>query len=43
MFKDGLVGDKAIVEIKCPFIAKDSENCIDAVNNKLVSCIIYRL
>ncbi|KAL4127392.1 hypothetical protein QTP88_011563 [Uroleucon formosanum] len=34
---DGLVGDQAIVEIKCPYTAKDSENSIDAVNNKLLS------
>jgi len=36
---DGLVGDHAIVEIKCPYTAKDSENSVDAVNNKLVSYI----
>lgn len=40
MFIDGLVGDQAIVEIKCPYTAKDSENSIDAVNNKLVSCVL---
>ncbi|XP_060848449.1 uncharacterized protein LOC132927890 [Rhopalosiphum padi] len=34
---DGLVGDHAIVEIKCPYTAKDSENSVDAVNNKLLS------
>lgn len=35
---DGLVGDQAIIEIKCPYAAKDSESSIDDVNNKLVSC-----
>jgi len=40
LFIDGLVGDQAIVEIKCPYTAKDSENSIDAVNNKLVSCVL---
>jgi len=39
LFIDGLVGDQAIVEIKCPYTAKDNENSVSAVNNKLVSFV----
>lgn len=34
---DGLIGNEAVVEIKCPYIAKDTSSAIEAVNNKLVS------
>jgi len=33
---DGLVGTDYVVEIKCPFTAKDSSGLIDAVINKQV-------
>ncbi|CAI6376874.1 unnamed protein product [Macrosiphum euphorbiae] len=33
---DGLIEDIAILEIKCPFSAKDTLNAIDAVKNKLL-------
>ena len=32
-----MIGDNAILEIKCPYSAKDSENAVDAVNSKLVN------
>jgi len=34
---DGVVGDDAILEIKCPYIAKDTNDVTEAVNNKLVN------
>ncbi|XP_016659933.1 rRNA 2'-O-methyltransferase fibrillarin-like [Acyrthosiphon pisum] len=33
----GLVGENAIIEIKCPYNARNSESLIEAFNNKLVS------
>jgi len=33
---DGLVGTDYVVEIKCPFKAKDSSSFIEAVMNKKV-------
>lgn len=36
-FIDGLIGNEAVVEIKCPYIAKDTSSVIEAINNKLVS------
>ncbi|XP_050053438.1 uncharacterized protein LOC126549075 [Aphis gossypii] len=33
---DGMVGNDAILEIKCPYIAKDTNDVIEAVNNKLL-------
>jgi len=33
---DGLVGTDYVVEIKCPFTAKDSSSFIEAVMNKQV-------
>lgn len=33
---DGLVGTDFVVEIKCPFTAKDSSSLIEAVINKKV-------
>lgn len=36
---DGLIGDMAIVEIKCPYVARDTLSAIEAVNSKLVSHI----
>lgn len=33
---DGLVGENGIVEIKCPFVAINTLNAVDAVNNKLL-------
>eukprot|EP00102_Acyrthosiphon_pisum_P027938 XP_016665148.1 PREDICTED: uncharacterized protein LOC107885899 [Acyrthosiphon pisum] len=37
---DGLIGDSSILEIKCPFSAKDTSNAVDAVNNKLLQCCV---
>ncbi|KAF0748505.1 YqaJ domain-containing protein [Aphis craccivora] len=38
---DGIIGDTAIVEIKCPYAAKDTENEIEAVSTgKLKYCSI---
>lgn len=36
-FIDGLIGNEAVVEIKCPYIAKDTSSAIEAINNKLVN------
>ncbi|XP_060862406.1 uncharacterized protein LOC132939325 [Metopolophium dirhodum] len=33
---DGLIGKTAIIEIKCPYIAKDTSSAIDAINKKLL-------
>lgn len=41
---DGLIGNDCVVEIKCPFGAKDSSSFIEAFLNKKVSTyefIIY--
>lgn len=38
LFLDGLIDTNAIIEIKCPYVAKDSISAIEAINNKLV-CI----
>jgi len=35
-----LIGKTAIIEIKCPYIAKDTSSAIDAINNKLVSYVV---
>jgi len=34
---DGLIENKAVVEIKCPYVAKDTTSAREAVNNNLVS------
>ncbi|XP_060861867.1 uncharacterized protein LOC132938894 [Metopolophium dirhodum] len=34
---DGLIDDDEILEIKCPFVAKDTKSAIEAVENKLLS------
>lgn len=36
-FSDGMVGNDAILKIKYPYIAKDTNDVSDAVNNKLVN------
>lgn len=36
-FSGGIVGDDAILEIKCPYTAKDTNDVSEAVNNKLVN------
>jgi len=33
---DGLVGENVILEIKCPFAAKDSLNAVEAIEMKMV-------
>jgi len=33
---DGFIEEDSIIEIKCPFSARNTANAIDAVNNKLV-------
>jgi len=33
---DGLIGEDSVIEIKCPFSARNITSAIDAVNNKLV-------
>lgn len=40
---DGLIGKTVIIEIKCPYIAKDTSSAIDAINKKLVSHVVYIL
>ncbi|XP_060862495.1 uncharacterized protein LOC132939379 isoform X1 [Metopolophium dirhodum] len=38
---DGLIEDTAIVEIKCPFVARDTINAVEAVHKKLLQhCFI---
>ncbi|KAL4107804.1 hypothetical protein QTP88_018094 [Uroleucon formosanum] len=40
---DGLIGEHYLLEIKCPYSARDSNDAIEAVNSKLVSvklCLI---
>lgn len=37
LFVDGLVESNSIIEIKCPYTAKDTVDAVSAVNNKLVS------
>ncbi|XP_025194234.1 uncharacterized protein LOC112593869, partial [Melanaphis sacchari] len=32
---DGLIGEDSVIEIKCPFSARNTTSAIDAVNNKL--------
>lgn len=34
---DVLIGNDSVVEIKCPYVAKDSTNYIEAINNKKVN------
>lgn len=34
---DGLIENETVVEIKCPYIAKDTTSAIDTVDNSLVS------
>lgn len=36
-FIDGLIENDAVVEIKCPYVAKDTTSAIEEVNNNLVS------
>lgn len=36
MYLDGLIGEDSVIEIKCPFSARNTSNAIDAVNNNLV-------
>jgi len=36
-FIDGLIENDAVVEIKCPYVAKDTTSTIEAVNNNLLS------
>jgi len=38
---DGLVGENAILEIKCPFAAKDTLDAVEAVEMKMVINITY--
>lgn len=38
-----MVGNDAILEIKCPYIAKDTNDVIEAVNNKLVNYLILNI
>ncbi|XP_060881742.1 uncharacterized protein LOC132953238 [Metopolophium dirhodum] len=33
---DGLIENDAVVEIKCPYVAKDTTSAIEAVNNNLI-------
>ncbi|XP_060871434.1 uncharacterized protein LOC132945685 [Metopolophium dirhodum] len=40
---DGLIGDNAIVEIKCPYTARDTNNAKEAIESKLLQyCIINK-
>jgi len=36
ILSDGLIGKDALIEIKCPYSAQNTENAIDAINNKQV-------
>lgn len=36
IFLDGLVGNNAVIEIKCPFAAQNTVSAVDAVEKKLV-------
>jgi len=36
LYIDGLVDEDSILEIKCPYAARDTKSPIEAVNNKLV-------
>lgn len=38
---DGLVGQDIILEIKCPYAAKDTTSALEAVERNLVCMIIY--
>lgn len=38
-----MVGNDAILEIKCPYIAKDTNDVIEAVNNKLLNYSILNI
>jgi len=45
-FTDGLIGEHSLLEIKCPYSARDTNDAIEAVNSKLVSvglCLIIRV
>ncbi|KAL4101121.1 hypothetical protein QTP88_021141 [Uroleucon formosanum] len=33
---DGLIGEMAIIEVKCPYIAKDTSSAIEAINKKIL-------
>lgn len=33
---DGLIGDDSLIEIKCPYSAKDYKNLSDAIKDKKV-------
>lgn len=37
----GLIGEDYLLEIKCPYSARDSNDVIESVNSKLV-CVITR-
>lgn len=37
---DGLIGHDEIIEIKCPYSAKDYTNIFEAINDGKVSCSI---
>lgn len=38
---DGLVGENAILEIKCPYAAKDTLNAVEVVEMKMVINITH--
>lgn len=38
-----MIGNDAILEIKCPYIAKDTNDVIEAVNNKLVNYFLLNI
>lgn len=33
---DGTIGADSLIEIKCPFLAKDCDNYVEAINEKKV-------
>lgn len=38
---DGLIGENAILEIKCPYAVKDTLNAVEAVEMKMIINITY--
>lgn len=34
IYIDGIIGEDSLVEIKCPFLAKDCDSYVEALNEK---------
>lgn len=39
LFLDGLIDENSIIEIKCPYVARETNTILEAVENKLVRII----